>query len=209
MYIYVKRLADVVLAVVGLVICLPLFLVVAVIIKLDSRGPVFYKHLRYGKHKKPFMLYKFRSMTTDAPNKATNEFHDSVSYITRSGKILRKTSVDELPQLINILKGDMSFVGPRPVILAEKRLIDLRENYSVNDVRPGITGWAQANGRDELDDETKAAMDGFYISNFGFVMDLRSILHTFQTVLGGKGYNEQVASSAKSPPSSPGEADEE
>ncbi len=197
MYAYIKRLADVFLATAGLLIGSLLFVVVAIIIKLDSKGPVLYKHLRYGKDKKPFMFYKFRSMRIDAPNKATNEFHDSVSYITRAGKVLRKTSIDELPQLINIIKGDMSFVGPRPVILAEDKLIELRDKYKANSVRPGITGWAQANGRDELDDETKAAMDGFYISNFGFVMDLRCIARTIKAVLGAEGYNDQVSHKTK------------
>ncbi len=188
---YVKPTLDVLLASIALIILFVPLLLVATWIKLDSRGPVLFRQLRSGKNRVPFTVYKFRSMATDAPaDSPTNSLKNAHSHITRSGKIIRKLSIDELPQLINVLKGDMSLVGPRPVLIKEKRLLDLRQVCGANDVKPGITGWAQVNGRDELDDERKAEMDGEYVESFGFRMDLRCILQTVWAVLSIKGHKE-------------------
>lgn len=162
-----------------------------IIIKSDSKGPVFFKHKRYGKDKKVFTIYKFRSMYIDAPKDcATNDLENAHRYITRFGKFLRLSSIDELPQLINILKGDMSLVGPRPVIVSETDLINEREKYGANSCKPGITGWAQVNGRDELRIKEKARMDGEYVKNLSFLMDLECFLMTFKVILLAKGHKE-------------------
>ena len=197
MYTYAKRAADFSVAIISLCLLAVLFVVVAILIKADSKGPIFFKQLRFGKDKKPFTIYKFRTMTTDAPkNAATRELQDAASYITKVGKIMRKLSIDELPQLLNILKGEMSVVGPRPVILAEIDLITERTKYGANALIPGITGWAQANGRDEIDIYTKARMDGDYASEFGLVMDIRCLFKTVETILFAKGYQEGAVAPA-------------
>ena len=137
----------------AIVFLLPLLIITYVLIKLESPGPALFRQKRYGKDKKIFTVYKFRSMRTTAPrNIPTNDFHDAHAYITRVGRIIRKLSIDELPQLINVLQGHMSLVGPRPVVLTETSLISERGKYGANNVKPGITGWAQVNGRDDLDD---------------------------------------------------------
>lgn len=178
-YLVFKRLIDVTLSFTGLVILFPVFLFISILIKLDSRGPVIFKQERFGINKSTFFIYKFRTMSVAAPkNVATREFLDSDKYITRLGSFLRKTSLDELPQLINILLGQMSIVGPRPVILEEADLIYEREKYGANSVKPGLTGWAQINGRDKLDNETKAKFDGEYIEKFGIAMDFRCLVMT-------------------------------
>lgn len=188
---YGKRLLDIIGAVVLLVIAAVPMLIVTIIIKLDSHGPALFRHQRYGKDKQPFTIYKFRSMAIDAPNdRATQDFHDSHMYITKVGRIMRKLSIDELPQLINVLRGDMSLIGPRPVVLSEKRLIKLRDNYGANSVKPGITGWAQANGRDEMDDVTKSDFDGYYANHLGLVMDAKVILKTLYVIVTGAGHAE-------------------
>ena len=197
MYTYAKRAADFSVAIISLCLLAVLFVVVAILIKADSKGPIFFKQLRFGKDEKPFTIYKFRTMTTDAPkNAATRELQDAASYITKVGKIMRKLSIDELPQLLNILKGEMSVVGPRPVILAEIDLITERTKYGANALIPGITGWAQANGRDEIDIYTKARMDGDYASEFGLVMDIRCLFKTVETILFAKGYQEGAVTPA-------------
>ena len=155
LYSISKRTMDIVSSLVGLILLSPLFLLVAILIKLDSKGPIIFKQIRIGKNSKPFYIYKFRSMKIETPNIATNDFTDSHVYITRIGKIIRKTSIDEIPQLFNILKGDMSIVGPRPVILEEVDLIELRKSYNIDKILPGITGWAQINGRDNIGNEEK------------------------------------------------------
>lgn len=188
---YIKSALDTALSTVGLLILFIPFILVALAIKLDSKGPVFFKQLRYGKHKKPFLVYKFRTMRTDAPaNIATNSFKNSTNYITAVGKILRKLSIDELPQIFNVLNGDMSLVGPRPVVLSEHNLIALREGHGANAVKPGITGWAQVNGRDELDDIIKARMDGQYVENFGLKTDIGCLFKTVWVILSAAGHNE-------------------
>lgn len=188
---YGKRILDLALASVGAIIIFVPMLFVALVIKLDSKGPVFFRQLRYGKDKKPFTVYKFRTMTTDAPSDMpTNEFTESGSYITRFGKLLRKLSIDELPQIINVLRGEMSIVGPRPVVLTEKELIRQRAKYRANSVKPGITGWAQVNGRDELDYLQKAELDGWYVKHLSFATDMKCILKTFYVAFARVGHTE-------------------
>ncbi len=186
-----KRTLDLTIATVALIILALPMLVVAVWVAVDSRGPILFKQLRSGKNRVPFLVYKFRTMSTEAPSDApTNEFKDAGSYITKSGKIMRKLSLDELPQLFNVIKGDMSIVGPRPVVLREKKLLHRRDAVGANDVKPGITGWAQVNGRDELSDAVKARMDGEYVDAFGFTMDVKCLFLTFAAVLSLKGHKE-------------------
>lgn len=182
-YCFIKRTIDVVLAFLGIVILFPIFLIISIAIKIDSDGPIIFSQKRYGKDKKYFKIYKFRTMNISAPtNVATRNLEDSHIHITKFGRLLRKTSLDELPQLINILKGEMSIIGPRPVILEESDLIIEREKYGANSVKPGLTGWAQVNGRDKLDNKIKAMYDGEYIENFGFVMDLKCFFKTIKFV---------------------------
>ena len=193
MYTYVKRVADAVAAAIVLVLLIIPGVIIALIIKLDSKGPVLFKTKRVGRNKEIFEIYKFRSMVTDAPILPPGKFASAEDYITRSGNILRKTSLDELPQLINVIKGDMSIVGPRPgAAKNEDELIVERDKYDVFSVRPGIGGWAQANGRDELalDVAQKAKVDGEYVEKFGLLMDIKCLYLTFATVITNKGYQE-------------------
>lgn len=195
---YGKRALDIAGATLLVAVLVLPMIVVSLWIRFDSHGPALFRQKRYGQNKNPFTVYKFRSMATHAPNdRATNDFHDSHAYITGFGRILRKLSIDELPQLYNVLRGEMSLVGPRPVVMSEKRIIKLRDNYGANAVKPGITGWAQANGRDELDDVAKAEMDGHYVDNFGFSMDMRCILKTVLVILTAAGHAEGHQQAAK------------
>lgn len=184
MYTPIKRVIDIVLSGVGIVVLFPLLLALCVAIKLDSPGPILFKQKRVGIHKKHFMIYKFRTMCTDTPkDMPTHMLSNPEQYITRTGKFLRKTSLDELPQIFNIFKGDMSIVGPRPALWNQYDLIVERDKYGANDVLPGLTGWAQINGRDELEIPVKAKLDGEYIAQYGFAMDLRCFFGTFLSVL--------------------------
>lgn len=186
-----KRSFDIGLAVVAIIILAIPLAVIAIWIKYDSRGPILFRQKRVGKDNKLFTVYKFRSMTTDAPSSCpTNSFKNAGAYITRSGRIMRKLSIDELPQIFNVLTGDMSIVGPRPVVPNETRLLSERKKYNTSSVKPGITGWAQVNGRDELNDETKARLDGEYIKQFGFRMDMKCLWMTTWAVLSISGYRE-------------------
>jgi len=156
---------------------------VAILIKLNSKGPVLFKQERYGKDRKVFTIYKFRTMYIDSPSQvASRDLDNARDHITRFGKFLRKTSIDELPQLINVFKGDMSFIGPRPVILAEQDQIEEREKYGANSIRPGMSGLAQINGRDYLDIKTKAMYDGMYVQNMSLWLDLKIFVKTFYVV---------------------------
>ena len=187
-YDHIKRIGDLIIASLAIVFLLPLLIITYVLIKLESPGPALFRQKRYGKDKQPFAVYKFRSMSTQAPNNMpTNDFHDAHTYITRVGRVIRKLSIDELPQLINVLQGHMSLVGPRPVVLTETSLIDERDKHGANAVKPGITGWAQVNGRDELDDKLKAEMDGYYVANYGLITDVKCILKTASAVLFARG----------------------
>ena len=195
---FFKRMIDIVLSLGGLIVSLPLFLIVSIWIKSDSPGPVFFTQRRIGKGKKEFEILKFRSMRTDAPKDvATHLLNDAENYITRSGNFLRKTSLDELPQLINILKGDMSIIGPRPALYNQYDLIEERDKYNANDILPGLSGWAQINGRDELPIDVKAYLDGYYVNHLSFWMDLKCFLGTFGAVLGGKGIVEGARNGGK------------
>lgn len=190
LYLKIKRLLDLILSVTGLIILWPVFLVIGAAIKLDSSGPVFFRQKRVGIHRTYFHILKFRTMRTDTPKDTPTHLLGSPDrYITRSGKFLRKTSLDELPQIFNILKGDMSIVGPRPALWNQEDLVAEREKYGANDVPPGLTGWAQINGRDELEIPDKARLDGVYAkkiqkSGFGaFLFDCRCFFGTFLSVL--------------------------
>lgn len=188
---YGKRLMDMLFSVIALIILSVPMLIIAVAIKLTSPGPVFFRHQRYGKDKKPFTINKFRTMSIKAPkNMPTNSFSNASSFITPFGAILRKLSLDELPQLFNVLLGDMSVIGPRPVILAEKSLIALRDKHDANSLKPGITGWAQVNGRDELDNIDKATLDGEYANSVSPKTDIKIFLKTIAIVLKRTGNRE-------------------
>ena len=191
MYQNIKRLFDFILSLLGLIILSPVFLVLIVAIKLDSPGPVLFKQKRVGIHKTHFRILKFRTMRIDTPkDMPTHLLKNPEQYITKTGKFLRKTSLDELPQILNILKGDMAIVGPRPALWNQYDLIAERDKYGANDVRPGLTGWAQIDGRDELEIPVKAKLDGEYVEKMGPAMDLRCFFGTFVSVLRGDGVVE-------------------
>lgn len=181
---YIKRILDLTLSLCGLVILSPAFLVLVIWIKLDSRGPVFFKQKRIGFRKTYFNILKFRTMRIDTPRDIpTHMLANPEQYITKAGRFLRKTSLDELPQIINILKGDMSIIGPRPALWNQYDLIAERDKYCVNDVLPGLTGWAQVNGRDELEIPVKARLDGEYVRHMSFRFDCICFLKTITSVL--------------------------
>ena len=186
-YLIAKRITDVLFSGIGLIILSPVFVIVAIAIKLDSKGPIIFKQIRIGKDSKPFYIYKFRSMKIDAPNLSTEEFINASDFTTKVGKFIRKTSIDELPQLVNILKGDMSIVGPRPVIERETRLLKLRKECNVDSILPGITGLAQINGRDNIDDYEKLKYDFEYLSKRNLVLDIKIIINTVLKVTKSEG----------------------
>lgn len=181
-----KRFLDVFLSLAAIIVLSPLLLIISIIILIDNGTPVIFTQDRVGKDDKLFKIKKFRTMRTDAPNVATAELEQSDKYITRSGKLLRRTSLDELPQLFNVLKGDMSFVGPRPLIPEESHIREIRREYGIYSVRPGLTGWAQVNGRDCLSDEEKAEFDREYIEKESFWFDTKIFFRTIWVVLTGK-----------------------
>ena len=188
---YGKRLLDIVFSLCGLFFLAPVFLILIAWIRLDSPGPVFFKQKRVGKNKVHFNILKFRTMRTDAPHDMpTHLLTNPEAFITKSGHFLRKTSLDELPQIINILKGEMSIVGPRPALWNQSDLLAERDRYAANDVTPGLTGWAQVNGRDELEIDVKARLDGEYVRNLTFKMDATCFLMTIGNVLKQKGVVE-------------------
>ena len=181
---YIKRILDFVIALTALVILSPVMLLVAVLIKLDSPGPVFFTQKRYGKNKTFFHIYKFRSMRADTPrNVPTSDLHGATSFITPLGNVLRKTSLDELPQLWNILRGDMSLIGPRPALWNQYDLMELRDQNGSSSLRPGLSGWAQVNGRDAIELEQKARYDGEYASRVSFAFDVKCLWMTIVKVL--------------------------
>lgn len=187
----IKRGIDFFIALLALLILSPFFLVLVIAIKAESRGPVFFKQKRVGIYKKHFMIYKFRTMRTDTPKDVpTHLLENPEQYITKTGRFLRKTSLDELPQLLNILKGDMAIVGPRPALWNQYDLIAERDKYKANDVLPGLTGWAQINGRDELEIPIKARLDGEYVEKMSFLFDLKCIFGTVFSVLKSDGVVE-------------------
>lgn len=187
----IKRVLDIILSGSAILILLPLFGVIALWIRLDSEGPVFFRQTRIGIHKTQFEIMKYRTMRTDAPkNVPTHLLNDADHWITRAGRFLRKTSLDELPQLFQIFTGRMSFVGPRPALWNQYDLIAERDRYGANDVLPGLTGWAQVNGRDALAIEDKARYDGEYAAQVTFGMDARCLWETVSAVVTGKGFCE-------------------
>lgn len=186
-----KRIIDFILALVATVLLSWLLLLIAIAIKLESKGPVFFRQKRVGLHKEYFEILKFRSMRIDTPkDQPTHLLQNPEAYITKAGKFLRKTSLDELPQLLNILKGDMSFVGPRPALWNQYDLIAERDKYGANDVMPGLTGWAQINGRDELEIPVKAKLDGEYVEKCSFLFDCKCFFGTFRSVAKAEGVVE-------------------
>lgn len=188
---YIKRSIDFILSFVGIVVLSPLFLILILCIKCTSPGPIFFKQKRVGVHKSYFSIYKFRTMRIDTPKDCpTHLLENPDQYITSVGKFLRKTSLDELPQLINILKGDMAIVGPRPALWNQYDLIEERDKYYANDVLPGLTGWAQVNGRDELEIDVKAKLDGEYVEHMSFGFDCKCFLMTIASVLKHEGVVE-------------------
>lgn len=191
MYLKVKRLIDIALSSIGLIILSPIFAILIIAIKLDSPGPVLFKQKRVGIHKSHFNILKFRTMRMDTPKDTpTHLLENPDQWITKVGKFLRKTSLDELPQIINILKGEMSIIGPRPALWNQYDLIKERDKYGANDIRPGLTGWAQINGRDELEIEEKARLDGEYAKKIGLIMDVRCFFGTIFSVLRSDGVVE-------------------
>ena len=179
MYFFFKRLIDIVLSFIGLIILFPFFIIFAIIIKCASKGPVFFKQKRFGKNKEFFMIYKFRTMRSDTPkDMPTHMLSNAESYITKFGGFMRKTSIDELPQIINILKGDMSIIGPRPALWNQEDLMNERDKYNANSIRPGLTGLAQISGRDELEIPVKAKLDGEYLEKMSLCMDTKIFFKT-------------------------------
>lgn len=183
-----KRLMDFLLSFIGAIVLSPVMLVLAIIIKLTSRGPVLFKQRRIGKNKKEFLIYKFRTMRNNAPKDVpTHMLTDANLFITPVGRFMRRTSLDELPQVFNILRGQMSIVGPRPALYNQHDLISLRDRYGINRLRPGLTGWAQINGRDELPIPVKVEYDLYYLRNRSVWLDIKIILKTFGKAFRGSG----------------------
>ena len=187
---FFKRLIDIILSLIGGIVLLPVFLIIAIVIVIDDPGPVFFKQKRVGKNKKLFWLHKFRSMKVKTPDIPTHLLTNPEQYITRVGKFLRKTSLDELPQVYDILFGKMSIIGPRPAIWNQDDLIAERDKYCANDVKPGLTGWAQINGRDELEIPMKAKLDGEYVEKMSFGFDCKCFFGTITSVLKSDGVVE-------------------
>lgn len=186
-----KRIIDILLSVCGLIILSPLYFILILAIKIDSPGPILFKQKRVGLHKKHFEIWKFRTMKIDTPKDCpTHLLQNPEQYITKVGKFMRKTSLDELPQICNILAGKMSVIGPRPALWNQYDLIEERDKYGVNDVVPGLTGWAQINGRDELEIDVKAKLDGEYVERQSFGFDVKCFIGTITSVLKNDGVVE-------------------
>lgn len=190
-YFTIKRILDIILSIIVLIILCPFLIIFSIIIKVESKGHILFKQKRVGKNKKIFTIYKFRTMRTDTPKDIpTHMLKNAESYITKFGNIMRKTSIDELPQLFNIVKGDMSIIGPRPALWNQDDLIKERDKYNANDIRPGLTGWAQVNGRDELEIPVKAKYDGEYIEKVSLWFDIKIFFKTIINVFKHKGIVE-------------------
>lgn len=197
-YDFVKRIIDIIIGVIGLIICLPIFVIIGIIIKIDSKGPIFFKHKRIGKHGKKIEIYKFRTMIDNAEEAMKNfteeqkkEFAENFKLendprVTRVGKILRKTSLDELPQIINILKGEMSIIGPRPIVKSELEKYGSNQGKFLS-VAPGLTGYWAANGRSDVSYEERMALELYYVENRSLILDLKIFFKTIWSVLKGKG----------------------
>lgn len=181
---YIKRGLDMLLSFCGIVVLLPVFAVISLAVVIDDPGPVFFRQKRVGVHKSHFMIMKFRSMKMSTPqDMPTHMLENPEQYITRVGKFLRKTSLDELPQIFQIFTGKMAIIGPRPALWNQFDLIEERDKYGANDVRPGLSGWAQINGRDELPIDVKARFDGEYVQKMSFLFDCKCFFGTIFSVL--------------------------
>lgn len=185
-----KRVLDFIISLFALIILSPLFLIVSVCILISDGSPVFFRQKRVGKNNELFEIYKFRTMKRGTENVASNDLSDANVKITKFGKILRATSIDELPQFLNILNGTMSLIGPRPLIPEETKIRELRQEYNVYSVRPGITGWAQVNGRDNVSAEKKALLDKEYVEKQSLMFDIKIFFMTIHQVLCRKDVNE-------------------
>ena len=186
-----KRALDILLSGCGIVILSPLYLILSIAIKADDPGPIFFRQKRVGIHKTHFLILKFRTMKVSTPKDVpTHLLENPEQYITRVGKFLRKTSLDELPQIFQIFTGKMAIIGPRPALWNQFDLIAERDKYGANDVRPGLTGWAQINGRDELPIDVKARFDGEYVQNLSFAFDCKCFFGTIRSVLKSEGVVE-------------------
>lgn len=184
MYIKIKRLFDIILSFFALIILSPLFIMIICAIKVESKGPILFKQKRFGINKTYFNILKFRTMKIETPkDMPTHLLENPEQYITKVGKFLRKTSLDELPQIVNILIGEMSVIGPRPALWNQVDLIEEREKYNANSILPGLTGWAQVNGRDELSIEEKSRYDGEYFGEISFSMDVKCLVMTIISVV--------------------------
>jgi O-antigen biosynthesis protein WbqP len=203
-YLKFKRFYDFVLSLIGLIVLSPLFLLLIILIKIDSKGPILFRQKRIGRNKTHFYILKFRTMRIDTPKDTpTHMLENPQQWITKVGKFLRKTSLDELPQIINILKGNMSIIGPRPALWNQIDLIEERDKYGVHDLYPGLTGYAQINGRDELPIPEKAKLDGYYVIHISLLLDIKiffgtivSIFKSDGVVEGGTGELEKKQSSS-------------
>lgn len=204
-YLKFKRFYDFILSLIGLVIFSPLFLLIVLLIMIDSKGPILFKQKRIGRYKKHFNILKFRTMRIDTPKDTpTHMLENPQQWITKVGRFLRKTSLDELPQIINILKGDMSIIGPRPALWNQFDLIKERDKYDVHKLYPGLTGYAQINGRDELPITEKAKLDGYYVKRISLWLDIKiffgtivSIFKSDGVVEGGTGTLEKINKESK------------
>ncbi|WP_208560216.1 sugar transferase [Marinilactibacillus kalidii] len=186
-----KRFIDILLSSLALFFLFPLIILIMLMIKVSSKGPILFSQRRIGKDRKEFIIYKFRTMIVDTPKDSpTHLLADSSKYITKIGKVLRSTSLDELPQLYNVLKGDMSIIGPRPALWNQEDLIKERDLYNANAILPGLSGWAQINGRDEISITEKAKLDGEYVENVSFKTDLKCIFLTGISVVKSDGIYE-------------------
>jgi O-antigen biosynthesis protein WbqP len=191
MYMKFKRFIDIILSLIGLIVLAPIYLILIISIKLDSPGPVLFKQKRIGINKTHFNILKFRTMRINTPkDMPTHLLENPEQYITKTGKFLRKTSLDELPQILNIFIGHMSIIGPRPALWNQYDLIEERDKYGANNIPPGLTGWAQINGRDELPIEIKAKLDGEYVEKIGLLMDVKCFLGTIVSVVRSDGVVE-------------------
>ena len=194
----IKRVIAIIMSLCGIICLSWLYIILIIAIKIDSPGPVFFKQKRVGIHKKHFQILKFRTMRIDTPHDMpTHMLKNANGCITKVGNILRKTSLDELPQLVNILKGDMSIIGPRPALWNQDDLVEERDKYHANDIRPGLTGWAQVNGRDELEIPAKAKYDGEYVKNISLMFDIKIFFKTVINVFKHEGivegeHNKQI-----------------
>ncbi|WP_409272382.1 sugar transferase [Neobacillus sp. SCS-31] len=198
MYPKIKRLIDITLSLVALILLLPIFLIIVIAIKMESKGPVLFMQKRVGINKSHFNILKFRTMRIDTPKDVPTHLLDNPDqYITKTGKFLRKTSLDELPQIWNIFIGQMSIIGPRPALWNQYDLIAERDKYNANNVLPGLTGWAQINGRDELPIDVKAKLDGDYVQQFGLWMDIKCFFGTIGSVIKSDGVVEGGTSALK------------